>query len=186
MRRVFVGVIALAVLAVVALGVSGTAPAQSKVTEVLIGSVLPLTGTFARLRPAVSCGRRRRRRTSSTTTTPTSRCRWAGQGFPGLGGVPSSSSCATIRAAARRRAIVEQLISVNKVHWINGEGTSGIASLIQPVVESAGADDCHACASPTLTEKGLKWSLRTAQRRTMVASVFSSYRSGAKKVDPTI
>ena len=39
MRRVFVGVIALAVLAVVALGVSRIAPAQPKVTEVLIGSV---------------------------------------------------------------------------------------------------------------------------------------------------
>src|SRR5688572_31592889 len=47
MRRVFVGVIALAGLTVAALGVSGTAPAQPKVTEVLIGSVLPLTGTFA-------------------------------------------------------------------------------------------------------------------------------------------
>ena len=44
MRRVFVGVIALAMLAVVALGVSRIAPAQPKVTEVLIGSVLPLTG----------------------------------------------------------------------------------------------------------------------------------------------
>ena len=47
MRRHFVRFVVLAVLVVAALGLSRTAPAQSKVTEVLIGSVLPLTGTFA-------------------------------------------------------------------------------------------------------------------------------------------
>src|SRR2546430_7680591 len=47
MPRNFLRLLALAVLVLTALGVSRTAPAQSKVTEVLIGSVLPLTGTFA-------------------------------------------------------------------------------------------------------------------------------------------
>ena len=43
MPRNLLRLIALAVLVLTALGVSRTAPAQSKVTEVLIGSVLPLT-----------------------------------------------------------------------------------------------------------------------------------------------
>ena len=47
MPRIALRLIALAVLVLAALGVSRTAPAQSKVTEVLIGSVLPLTGSFA-------------------------------------------------------------------------------------------------------------------------------------------
>src|SRR3989442_15638715 len=47
MRRSFVRLGILLTLVVAALGVTRTAPAQSKVTEVLIGSVLPLTGTFA-------------------------------------------------------------------------------------------------------------------------------------------
>src|SRR5947199_10621670 len=47
MPHISLRLIALAVLVLTALGVSRAAPAQSKVTEVLIGSVLPLTGTFA-------------------------------------------------------------------------------------------------------------------------------------------
>jgi hypothetical protein len=47
MRRYFVRLGVLLTLVLTALGVSSTAPAQSKVTEVVIGSVLPLTGTFA-------------------------------------------------------------------------------------------------------------------------------------------
>src|SRR5207244_968852 len=85
------------------------------------------------------------------------------------------------------RTSVEQLISVNKVHWINGEGTSGITSLIQPVVESAGLPmTCHPCASPTLTEKGLKWFFRTGPNdKTMVASVFSFLHEWRDKGGPT-
>src|SRR5678815_6119383 len=86
----------------------------------------------------------------------------------------------------RARTIVEQLISVNKVHWVNGEGTSGITSLIQPVVESAGLPlTCHPCASPTLTEKGLKWFFRTGPNdKTMVASVFSFLKEWPEKGGP--
>ena len=42
-------------------------------------------------------------------------------------------------------------------------------------MESAGIPmTCHPCASPTLTEKGLKWFFRTGpNNKTMVASVFS-------------
>ena len=76
---------------------------------------------------------------------------------------------------------------MNKVHWINGEGTSGITSLLQPVVESAGLPmTCHACASPTLTEKGLKWFFRTGPNdKTMVASVFSFLNEWRDKAGPT-
>jgi branched-subunit amino acid ABC-type transport system permease component len=72
------------------------------------------------------------------------------------------------------RTLAEQLITVNKVHWLNGEGTSGNTSIIQPVVESYGIPmSCHACASPTLTAKGFKWFWRTGPNDgTMVASVF--------------
>src|SRR3989442_13497775 len=47
MPRISLRLIALAVLVLAALGVPRTAPAQPKVTEVLIGSGLPLTGSFA-------------------------------------------------------------------------------------------------------------------------------------------
>src|SRR4030095_17108612 len=70
---------------------------------------------------------------------------------------------------------------------MTGEGTSGITSLIQPVVESAGLPmTCHACASRTLTEKGLKWFFRTGPNdKTMVASVFSFLNEWRDKGGPT-
>ncbi|HWO90554.1 MAG TPA: ABC transporter substrate-binding protein [Methylomirabilota bacterium] len=69
---------------------------------------------------------------------------------------------------------------------MNGEGTSGITSLIQPVVESAGLPmTCHPCASPTLTEKGLKWFFRTGPNdKTMVASVFTFLHEWRDKGGP--
>src|SRR5205823_6551003 len=78
-----------------------------------------------------------------------------GKGFPGLGGAPIKFIVRDDQSRGdQARTIVEQLISVNKVHWINGEGTSGSTSIIQPVVESAGIPlSCHPCASPTLTSE---------------------------------
>ena len=103
MRRVFVGVIALAVLAVVAFGASRMAPAQPKVTEVLIGSVLPLTGNFASLGQQYLW--------ASQTVEDIVNNDYdiqvplgPGKGFPGSAARRSSSSCVTIRAAASRRA----------------------------------------------------------------------------------
>src|SRR5215813_3708548 len=85
------------------------------------------------------------------------------------------------------RTIAEQLITVDKIHWFNGEGTSGITSQLQPVLESAGIPmTCHACASPTLTEKGLKWFWRTGPNdRTMVASLFAFLREWRERGGPT-
>jgi branched-chain amino acid transport system substrate-binding protein len=176
MRRVFVGVIALAVLIVVALGVSRMAPAQPKVTEVLIGSVLPLTGNFASLGQQYLWASQTVEDIVNNDYADLPVSLGPGKGFPGLGGAPIKF---IVRDDQSRgdlaRTIVEQLISVNKVHWINAEGTSGTTSILQPVVESAGLPmSCHPCASPTLTEKGLKWFFRTGPNdKTMVASVFS-------------
>src|SRR5215470_9628516 len=62
-----------------------------------------------------------------------------GKGFPGLGGAKMTL---VVRDDQSRgdlaRTLVEQLITVNKVHFINGEGTSGTTSIIQPVVEGYG------------------------------------------------
>ena len=176
MRRVFVGVIALSVLAVVALGVSRTAPAQPKVTEVLIGSVLPLTGNFASLGQQYLWASQTVEDIVNNDYADIQVPLGPGKGFPGLGGAPIKFIVRDDQSRGEQaRTIVEQLISVNKVHWINAEGTSGITSILQPVVESAGLPmTCHPCASPTLTEKGLKWFFRTGPNdKTMVASVFS-------------
>ena len=152
MRRNLGRLALLAAVVVTALGVSRTAPAQSKVTEVLIGSVLPLTGNFASLGQQYLW--------ASQTVEDIVNNDYdiqvplgPGKGFPGLGGAPIKFIVRDDQSRGEQaRTIVEQLISVNKVHWINGEGTSGITSLIQPVVESAGLPmTCHPCASPTLT-----------------------------------
>src|SRR6185295_14556615 len=111
-----------------------------------------------------------------------------GKGFPGLGGAPMKFIVRDDQSRGEQaRTIVEQLISVNKVHWINGEGTSGTTSIIQPVVESAGIPlTCHACASPTLTEKGMKWFWRTGPHdKVMVASVFSFLKEWREHGGPT-
>ena len=188
MRRVFVGVIVLAVLTVAVLGASGLAPAQSKVTEVLIGSVLPLTGTFANYGQQYLWSAQTAEDIVNNDYADLQVPLGPGKGFPGLGGVPIKFIVRDDQSRGEQaRTIVEQLISVNKVHWINGEGTSGITSLIQPVVESAGLPmTCHACASPTLTEKGLKWFFRTGPNdKTMVASVFSFLKEWREKGGPT-
>ena len=188
MRRHFVRFVVLAVLVVAALGLSRTAPAQSKVTEVLIGSVLPLTGTFANYGQQYLWSAQTAEDIVNNDYADLQVPLGPGKGFSGLGGVPIKFIVRDDQSRGEQaRTLVEQLISVNKVHWINGEGTSGITSLLQPVVESAGLPmTCHACASPTLTEKGLKWFFRTGPNdKTMVASVFSFLKEWRDKGGPT-
>ena len=178
----------LAVLVVASLGVSRTAPAQSKVTEVLIGSVLPLTGTFASYGQQYLWSAQTAEDIVNNDYADLQVPLGPGKGFPGLGGAPIKFIVRDDQSRGEQaRTIVDQLISVDKVHWINGEGTSGITSLIQPVVESAGLPmTCHACASPTLTEKGLKWFFRTGPNdKSMVASVFTFLREWREKGGPT-
>jgi branched-chain amino acid transport system substrate-binding protein len=188
MRPYLGRLVVLAVLVVAALGVSRTAPAQSKVTEVLIGSVLPLTGTFANYGQQYLWSAQTAEDIVNNDYADLQVPLGPGKGFAGLGGAPIKFIVRDDQSRGEQaRTIVEQLISVNKVHWINGEGTSGITSLIQPVVEAAGLPmTCHPCASPTLTEKGLKWFFRTGPNdKTMVASVFSFLHEWRDKGGPT-
>src|SRR5215510_11575867 len=183
-----VGRLALFTVTVVAaLAVSRLAPAQPKVTEVLIGSVLPLTGTFASYGQQYLWSAQTAEDIVNNDYPDLNVPLGPGKGFPGLGSAPIKFIVRDDQSRGEQaRTIVEQLISVNKVHWINGEGTSGTTSIIQPVVEAAGLPlSCHPCASPTLTEKGLKWFFRTGPNdKTMVASVFSFLKEWSEHGGP--
>jgi branched-chain amino acid transport system substrate-binding protein len=168
--------VVLAVLVLTGFGILPTAPAQPKVTEVLIGSVLPLTGNFASLGQQYHWAGQTAEDIVNNDYPDLQVPLGPGKGFPGLGGATMKLIVRDDQSRGEQaRTIVEQLISVDKIHWFDGEGTSGITSLLQPVLESAGIPmTCHPCASPTLTEKGLKWFFRTGPNdKTMVASVFS-------------
>jgi branched-chain amino acid transport system substrate-binding protein len=175
MRRhpivVSIALITLALAAVFSRPATGANP-----SEVLIGSVLPLTGNFASLGQQYHWAAQTVEDIVNNDYPDLQVPLGPGKGFPGLGGAPMKL---LVRDDQSRgdlaRTIVEQLITVNKVHWLNGEGTSGNTSIIQPVVEGYGIPmTCHACASPTLTEKGMKWFFRTGPHdKVMVASVFS-------------
>jgi branched-chain amino acid transport system substrate-binding protein len=176
MPRVSRHLVIVAAVVLTAFGVSRTAPAQPKVSEVLIGSVLPLTGNFASLGQQYHWAAQTAEDVVNNDYPDLQVPLGPGKGFPGLGGARMRLIVRDDQSRGEQaRTIAEQLISVDKVHWFNGEGTSGITSLLQPVLESAGIPmTCHACASPTLTEKGLKWFFRTGPNdKTMVASVFS-------------
>jgi branched-chain amino acid transport system substrate-binding protein len=176
MQRGVRRLVALIVIVLAAFGLSRLAPAQPKVTEVLIGSVLPLTGNFGSLGQQYLWAAQTVEDIVNNDYPDLPVPLGPGKGFPSLGGAPIKFIVRDDQSRGdQARTLVEQLISVNKVHWFNGEGTSGTTSILQPVVESAGLPmTCHACASPTLTEKGLKWFFRTGPNdKTMVASVFS-------------
>jgi len=175
MRRLPVVPSAIACVLLVAALADRTAPAPS-VPEVLIGDVLPLTGNFASLDQQYLWAGQTVEDIINNDYADLAVPLGPGKGFSGLGGAPARF---IIRDDQSRgdlaRTIAEQLITVNRVHWLNGDGTSGNTSIIQPVVESYGIPmSCHPCASPTLTEKGYKWYWRTGPNdRTMVASLFS-------------
>jgi branched-chain amino acid transport system substrate-binding protein len=186
MRRLLISAIVLAALVSTALIGLRTAPAAN-VSEVLIGSVLPLTGNFASYGQQYLWSAQTVEEIVNNDFGDLQVPLGPGKGFPALGGAPIKFIVRDDQSRGEQaRTIVEQLISVNKVHWINGEGTSGITSIIQPVVESAGIPlTCHACASPTLTEKGLKWFWRTGPNdKTMVASVFSFLKEWRERGGP--
>jgi branched-chain amino acid transport system substrate-binding protein len=164
-----------------------TVPAAS-VTEVLIGELLPLTGNFASLGQQYLWAGQTVEDIVNNDYPDLAVPLGPGKGFPGLGGAKLTL---VVRDDQSRgdlaRTLAEQLITVNKVHWLNGEGTSGNTSIVQPVVEGFGIPmSCHACASPTLTEKGMKWFWRTGPNdKTMVASVFAFLREWRERGGPT-
>src|SRR5512132_4517399 len=117
MRRVVVSIIALAVLVSTTLAGHRPAPAAN-VTEVLIGSVLPLTGNFASLGQQYLWSAQTVEDIVNNDYADLQVPLGPGKGVPGLGGVPMKF---IIRDDQSRgdlaRTILEQLISVNKVHW---------------------------------------------------------------------
>jgi branched-chain amino acid transport system substrate-binding protein len=178
--------LAVGLLALTA-AVAGRTSAQAPIKEVLIGEVLPLTGNFATLGQQYLWSGQTVEDIVNNDYPDLSVPLGPGKGFPAFGGAPLKL---VIRDDQSRgdlaRTLVEQLITVNKVHWINGEGTSGNTSIIQPVAESYGIPlSCSPCASPTLTEKGFKWFWRTGPNdRTMVASVFDFLKDWPKNGGP--
>ena len=187
MRRVSAVPTAITCLLLVAALAYGTARAAS-VQEVLIGELLPLTGNFASLGQQYLWAGQAVEDIVNGDYPDLAVPLGPGKGFPGLGGAPMKL---VVRDDQSRgdlaRTLAEQLITVNKIHWLNGEGTSGNTSIIQPVVEGFGIPmSCHACASPTLTEKGMQWFWRTGPNdKTMVASVFAFLREWRERGGPT-
>ena len=152
MRRVPLVLSAGACLLFAGVLASQTVPAAD-VQEVLVGELLPLTGNFASLGQQYLWAGQTVEDIVNNDYPDLTVPLGPGKGFPGLGG-------ATLKLVVRddqsrgdlARTLAEQLITVNKIHWLNGEGTSGNTSIIQPVVESFGIPmSCHACASPSDT-----------------------------------
>lgn len=187
MRRASVSLTVLGSLFGLALLVSRAAPAAS-VSEVLIGGVLPLTGPFASYGQQYLWSAQTVEDIVNNDYPDLQVPLGRGKGFPGLGGAPMKLIVRDDQSRGdQARTIAEQLITVNKVHWLNGEGTSGNTSIVQPVVESYGIPmTCHACASPTLTEKGFKWFWRTGPNdNSMVASIFDFLKQWRERGGPT-
>jgi len=174
MRKLRVTPAAVLLLLLAAIGFSPSAPAA--VQEILVGELLPLTGNFASLGQQYLWAGQTAEDIVNNDYPGLQVPLGPGKGFPSLGGAALKL---VVRDDQSRgdlaRTLAEQLITVNKVVWLNGDGTSGNTSLLQPVVEGFGIPlSCHPCASPTLTDKGFKWFWRTGPNdRTMVASVFS-------------
>jgi branched-chain amino acid transport system substrate-binding protein len=188
MRRV-AGLFVTAVAGLLLVAVLAYRPVTAaNVQEVLIGEVLPLTGNFASLGQQYLWAGQTAEDIVNNDYPDLAVPLGPGKGFPGLGGAKMTL---VVRDDQSRgdlaRTIAEQLITVNKIHFLNADGTSGNTSIVQPIAESYGIPmTCHPCASPTLTEKGFKWFWRTGPHdKTMVASVFSFLREWREHGGPT-
>jgi branched-chain amino acid transport system substrate-binding protein len=187
MRRLSVVSIAVAFVLLIA-GTALQGVSAPAVTEVLIGDVLPLTGNFAALGQQYLWAAQTVEDIVNNDYADLQIPLGPGQGFSGLGGAKMKLIVRDDQSRGElARTIAEQLITVNKVAWLNGDGTSGNTSIIQPLAESYGIPmACHACASPTLTEKGMKWFWRTGPNdKTMVASVFEFLKEWREHGGPT-
>jgi len=187
MRRLPVVLTAIAGGLLVAALVGPTVPAAS-VQEVRIGELLPLTGNFASLGQQYLWAGQTVEDIVNNDYPDLAVPLGPGKGFPGLGGARMTLVVRDDQSRGElARTLAEQLITVNKVHWLNGDGTSGNTSILQPVVEGFGIPmSCHACASPTLTEKGMKWFWRTGPNdKTMVGSLFAFLREWRERGGPT-
>ena len=187
MKRVPAVLAAVACLLWIAVLAYRPAPAAN-VQEVLIGELLPLTGNFASYGQQYLWAGQTVEDIVNNDYPDLAVPLGPGKGFPGLGGAKMTLVVRDDQSRGElARTIAEQLITVNKIHFLNGEGTSGNTSIVQPIAESYGIPmACHPCASPTLTEKGFKWYWRTGPHdKVMVASVFSFLKEWREHGGPT-
>jgi branched-chain amino acid transport system substrate-binding protein len=158
------------------------------IKEVPVGIVVPLTGAFASLgqehlwadQTAVDIVNNVHRDITIYYAQT--------EGLPNLGG-------AKIKMVARddqskgdlSRTVAIQLITQDRVAWLDGTTISGNTSVIQPVAEQYGIPySCHGCASPTLTEKGFKTFWRTGPNdRIMIGAIFSYLNEWPKHGGPS-
>src|SRR5499425_3659288 len=97
--------------------------AAGPVNEVLIGELLPLTGNFASLGQQYLWAGQTAEDIVNNDYPDLQVPLGPGKGFPGLGGAPMRLIVRDDQSRGEQaRTIVEQLISVDKIHWYNDEG----------------------------------------------------------------
>ena len=144
--------------------------------EIIVGAVWPVTGAFAGLGQEYLWADQTAVDVVNNAYPDISIYFAKTQGLPNLGG-------AKIKLVVRddqskgdlSRTAAIQLITQDKVAWLNGTGISGTTSVIQPVAEQYGIPlSCHACAAPSLTEKGFKTFWRTGPTDVeMIGAIFT-------------
>ena len=144
------------------------ARAAGPVTEVLIGSVLPLTGNFASLRPAVPLvGADGRGHRQQRLRRPPGAAR-AGQGLPGARRRADQVHRARRPEPRRAGAHDRRAAHLGEQGPLDQRRGDERHHLAHPAGggERGPADDVSRRAPrPTLTEKGLKWFFRTGPQR---------------------
>src|SRR5262249_22938185 len=112
--------IVIAVLAQAALSLAPVR-AASPVSEVLIGELLPLTGNFASLGQQYLWAGQTVEDIVNNDYPDLQVPLGPGKGFPGLGGAKMTLVVRDDQSRGdQARTLAEQLITVNKEHWLNG------------------------------------------------------------------
>lgn len=164
----------------------GAAPAGG---EVKIGVVLPLTGNFATLGQQYQWATQTAADVVNGDYPDIKVPLGPGVGLTNMGGAKLNLIVRDDQSRGElARTIAEQLITVDKVAWLDGDGTSGNTALLQPVAEQRGIPmSCHACASPSLTDpsKGLKWYFRTGPNdKLMIGNIFTFMKEWPEQGGP--
>ncbi|MGH7317398.1 MAG: ABC transporter substrate-binding protein, partial [Candidatus Rokuibacteriota bacterium] len=114
---------ALAVLSFIFVPSNPGVRAAGPVSEVLIGELLPLTGNFASLGQQYLWAGQTVEDIVNNDYPGLKVPLGPGKGFPGLGGAKMTLVVRDDQSRGdQARTLAEQLITVNKVHWLNGEG----------------------------------------------------------------
>src|ERR1700694_4736485 len=102
--------------------------AAGPVPEVLIGELLPLTGNFASLGQQYLWAGQTVEDIVNNDYPDLAVPLGPGKGFPGLGGAKMTLVVRDDQSRGEQaRTLAEQLITVNKGHWLNGRGRGGTA-----------------------------------------------------------